>query len=196
MESVNFYLFNLFNGSEKSPQYLQILAFISANAAPLFAMVIVAMYWVLARDRNGPTGVVAHAVIAATLGLAINQMIGWLWFHPRPFMIGMGHQLIAHAADSSFPSDHATLLFSMAVAFAFHKSARIWAALLLGIGLLCAWARVFAGVHFPMDMAGSLLVASIAALPAGPIARISMGFLQAALRRIGIASSASPVDRA
>jgi undecaprenyl-diphosphatase len=44
------------------------------------------------------------------LFLLINQVIILLWQHPRPFVIGLGHTYLAHAADSSFPSDHLTLL--------------------------------------------------------------------------------------
>lgn len=40
-------------------------------------------------------------------------------------MIGLGHTLITHAADSSFPSDHLTLLWAVAFSFLMHL-ARTW----------------------------------------------------------------------
>jgi membrane-associated phospholipid phosphatase len=48
--------------------------------------------------------------MVAMLGVGMNQVIGLAWQHPRPFMIGIGHTWIPHAADSSFPSDHMTVL--------------------------------------------------------------------------------------
>jgi membrane-associated phospholipid phosphatase len=48
--------------------------------------------------------------------LAINQAIGLVWQHPRPFMAGIGHAWISHATDSSFPSDHTTVSFGVALA--------------------------------------------------------------------------------
>ena len=44
--------------------------------------------------------------LVAMIGVALNQTIGLLWEHPRPFMIGLGHALLPHAPDSSYPNDH------------------------------------------------------------------------------------------
>lgn len=195
MEAMNSVLFGLINGSDQSPQYLQFLGFIGANAAPFIALLVIAIYWVVAHDKRGPTRVVIRAVVAATLGLGVNQVIGWLWFHPRPFMIGLGHQLITHAPDSSFPSDHATLIFSMALAFMLDGPTRIWAAILMVVGLFCAWARVFAGIHFPIDMAGSLLVACAVVLPASLATQTGIHYALPFLSRIGL-GGAPTTDRA
>jgi hypothetical protein len=46
--------------------------------------------------------------IATLLALAVNFTIAALWYHPRPFELGIGHQLIEHAVATSFPSDHGT----------------------------------------------------------------------------------------
>ena len=48
------------------------------------------------------------------VALLVNQLIGLVWQHLRPFMIGLGHSHLAHVADSSFPSDHLTLLWAVA----------------------------------------------------------------------------------
>ena len=39
------------------------------------------------------------ACLVALLGVAANQAIGALWPHPRPFIIGLGHAWMPHAAD-------------------------------------------------------------------------------------------------
>lgn len=46
-----------------------------------------------------------RAFLVAMFGVGLNQIIGAVWPHPRPFMIGLGHTSLAHAADSSFPSN-------------------------------------------------------------------------------------------
>jgi membrane-associated phospholipid phosphatase len=50
------------------------------------------------------------------LGLSIDQLIGMLYSHPRPIMIGLGHQYLPHPVDNSFPSDHATFMWSLGFA--------------------------------------------------------------------------------
>ncbi|OIQ63248.1 putative undecaprenyl-diphosphatase YbjG [mine drainage metagenome] len=78
-------------------------------------------------------------------------------------MMGLGHVFVAHAADGSFPSDHLTLLWGVSLSFLLHQRVR-WAGVLLALlGLPVAWARIYLGVHFPLDMAGAAGVAASSA---------------------------------
>lgn len=101
------------------------------------------------------------ALAAGLIALGMNQLIALLWFHPRPFMAGIGHTYLPHVADSSFPSDHVTLLLTVGLALWTADSirARRFAGVLLMISPLVAWARIYLGVHFPFDMLGALGVA-------------------------------------
>ena len=108
------------------------------------------------------------ACLVALLGVAVNQAIGALWPHPRPFMIGLGHAWIPHAADSSFPSDHMTVFAGIGLTLLFDGVAG-WGAVTLLIGLCVAWARVFLGVHFPLDMAGAVVVAGAVYAAVSPV---------------------------
>ena len=78
-------------------------------------------------------------------------------------MIGLGHTFIPHAADSSFPSDHLTLLLAVAFSFLMHRRLRVAGMTLAFLGLPVAWARIYLGVHFPLDMIGAALVAALSA---------------------------------
>ena len=119
--------------------------------------------------------------LVAMLGVGINQVIGLYWQHPRPVMIGLGHAWIPHTADSSFPSDHMTVFVSVGLTFLFDGS--LWfglATLIFSVGV--AWARIFLGVHFPMDMFGALVVAVYSCIIMSPIwqraATSATGFLE------------------
>ncbi|MHB1332799.1 MAG: undecaprenyl-diphosphatase [Sulfuriferula sp.] len=103
------------------------------------------------------------ALAAGLIALGVNQLIAMSWFHPRPFMTGIGHTYLLHAADSSFPSDHVTLLLSVGLALWTTDSmlARRLAGVLLAISPFVAWARIYLGVHFPLDMFGALGVAVV-----------------------------------
>jgi hypothetical protein len=50
-----------------------------------------------------------HAVAGVSAAVGINQLLGTLWYEPRPFATGLGRTLIQHAPDNSFPSDHVAL---------------------------------------------------------------------------------------
>lgn len=72
--------------------------------------------------------------------------------------------LLAHDPTSSFPSLHATFLFSMAFALLLQKGSRGIALFVMLLGGATAWARIFVGVHYPLDMAGAFLTACLAAV--------------------------------
>lgn len=110
----------------------------------------------------GPEREAAVKALAATgVALAINAVIGLLWYHARPFVAGVGHGFMHHAPDSSFPSDHGTIMFTVALALAASSvpAAQRFGRSLLPLAFVVAWARVFLGVHWPMDMLGALIVA-------------------------------------
>lgn len=100
--------------------------------------------------------------LIALVALGINQLVALGFPHPRPAQISIGHTFIRHAADSSFPSDHATVFAAMALTllFASPKWLAGWGFLILGMAV--AWARIYLGVHFPIDMLGAVAVVMVA----------------------------------
>ncbi|HEX7354645.1 MAG TPA: phosphatase PAP2 family protein [Mycobacteriales bacterium] len=103
-------------------------------------------------------------IVATAAGLALTYLLGRLggalYSERRPFQAHSVHQLITHASGQSFPSDHATAAFGLAlVAFAFLS--RPWGVVLFLLALLIGFARVYVGVHYPGDIGGGLLAAVV-----------------------------------
>lgn len=156
MEGLNRALFLWLNAPDNpSPSSISIALFFAEYFIWLIPATI-AMAWLRGGERTRKA--LIEATVAALLGLCISQLIGLAWMHPRPFMIGLGHTFVAHAADASFPSDHLTLWWSVACALLLPGNfPRAGAALAL-LGLPVAWARIYLGVHFPFDMLGAAAV--------------------------------------
>lgn len=161
MEALNHALFLWLNAPAHPHPAVAALAIFLAEYLIWLAPALIGLYWL--RGGEASRKAMLSACVACLLGLLFSQLIGLLWPHPRPFTLGLGHALISHAADASFPSDHLTLWWSLAFGLWWQRGfARIGALLaLLGVGM--AWARVFVGVHFPLDMAGALAVAGLSA---------------------------------
>jgi undecaprenyl-diphosphatase len=169
MEQLNDQLFLAINAGAHAPAIVVAIAVFLANWLVPLTVLLFAVLWVRKDERS--RGELLSATLIMLLGLGVNQLLGMLYFHPRPFMIGLGHQYLPHPVDNSFPSDHATFMWSLGFALLMLGGLRAWALGLIAGGLAVAWARVYVGVHFPFDMAGSLLVALAVCAFARPLHR-------------------------
>lgn len=173
MPGWNQQLFLLINAAAAPNEWLVRCAIVLAKSPAVVVPAVLVVLWVWGQpDRRG--GLLS--VTAATcIALGINAVVGWLYFEPRPFMIGIGHTLLRHAPDNSFPSDHATFVWALGMGLIMAGTARRWGALVCLYGVGVAWSRVYLGVHFPIDMIASVPIA----LVGGGIARIGQPLIAA-----------------
>ena len=124
----------------------------------MFATVAVLCLLLLRRRAIRP-------VVAVAVSLAITFGLGLLgaavYRERRPFQTHHVHQLLSHAPGQSFPSDHATAAFGLALAVIAFVSWR-WGVVLFVGALLIGFARVYDGIHYPLDIAGGFLAALLA----------------------------------
>lgn len=121
-------------------------------------------------------------LLAAILSRGIiTEAFHYFFPHDRPYVFYKTEALIDQAGNS-FPSGHAALVFALAgVMFAYNRK---WGSWYLALGLAMGVARVFAGVHWPFDVAGGIAIGLLAAwfvrrilgedpIPASPAPRSS-----------------------
>lgn len=158
-DTLNIDLFRWIHAGAGSHPVWDLLAVVFAKGAPYAVIILLAVFW-LTCERFQKAAIL-EAALAVAAGLLINQAIGLFYTHPRPFMMGLCRPLIPHAPETSFPSDHATLLFAAALSLLSRPLWRRQGILLLALALAGSWARVYTGLHFPFDIAGSLVVAAV-----------------------------------
>jgi undecaprenyl-diphosphatase len=160
-EHLNLSLFLSLNADAGLAGWRLQAAVLAAEWLILLVPLILVLLWM--SGAAGQRQAAVRAGLAAALALALNAIAGLVWFHPRPFVAGVGHTFVQHAPDSSFPSDHATIMFTVALVLAssLAPQARRCGTLLLPVAVVAAWSRVFLGVHYPLDMLGALLVAAL-----------------------------------
>jgi len=161
MEALNHTLFLWINAPEHPNTLLLAIAIFFAEYAIWVLPATIVIAWL--RGFEPGRKILLEACASALAGMLISQIIGLVWPHPRPFMIGLGHTLIFHAADASFPSDHLTLLWAVAFSLLLHRGLRSMGIALALLGLPVAWSRIYLGVHFPLHMVGAALVAALSA---------------------------------
>ena len=164
MENLNLRWFSLVN----APVGLSHTAIFAATALAEWVIFLVplSLLWLWLRSEPHAREATIRACMAAILGLLINQAIGLLWFHPRPFMAGIGQNYLVHVADSSFPSDHVTIMTAVGVTLlkSAPRAVRQWGMKLLATVPVVGWARVFLGVHYPFDILGAIVIGTLAAV--------------------------------
>jgi undecaprenyl-diphosphatase len=161
MERINTLLFALINASP-SPNSLVLSFARVAAVGGVYAIAIVPVgLWFI--GPTGRRGAIVAALIGVGAAMTANLLITSLWFHPRPFMVGVGNTFLSHAPETSFPSDHVTLVVSLGLGLIATRASAAGGILVIAAGLIIGWARVYLGVHWPFDIPGSVAVAAIRA---------------------------------
>ena len=156
IEQINITLFHLINQYAGVNQSIDIIAVFMAQYMPVVIILVLAYLWI--KNGNKYRNIILYGIYASIIGLAINLIIGLIYFHPRPFMIQMGTQLFQYPSETSFPSDHTTFMISIALMLIYFKETRMVGIGLFILGLTGGLARVFSGVHFPFDILGAIVV--------------------------------------
>jgi len=121
--------------------------------------------WLAARPGGDRKWKIASgcALAAAALGLLANKLISTSWHRDRPYATHHVDRIWGpRKTDSSFPSDHTSAAFAIAVAVIlidpFVGAFFLVLATLIGIG------RVVVGEHYPGDALMGAAVGTVAAL--------------------------------
>ena len=114
LETLNQSAFLALNASPGTPEAILALARFSASGIIFVVPAILLWLW-FSGGRQGHRQAL-FCTLSILIALGLGSICGMLLFHPRPFMIPLGHTWISHPADNSFPSDHGTVMFSAAFA--------------------------------------------------------------------------------
>jgi undecaprenyl-diphosphatase len=142
-----------------------LLAYVQAAEA-LYLLLLVILFLCARHERFAPVRRAAVAAgLSAGLGLLIVKLITEFYDRARPFVAHPGavHLFARHAADASFPSDHATASMAIAVAFLLRRRF-FWGVLTIVFALILDFGRVAVGFHYPTDVLGGAAVGALAAL--------------------------------
>ena len=139
------------------------------NPAFSFLLAAAAAGWLVHQGLRRPAVVLTAIIVMET---AVVHLTKWAVHRPRP-VLPSDLQTLADASSYSFPSGHVvfavTFFGGLAYLLARHWKRTGWPrwttlALLLAPAALMGPARVAAGIHWPSDVLGGYLLASLAVL--------------------------------
>jgi undecaprenyl-diphosphatase len=126
---------------------------------PVILALLVLATLLFARKHSGRK--IAFMAIICALGATVVSMVilfglNHAFFRPRPFSTNAVHLLFYHNTDSAFPSNAATLAF--AFSFGVFVYRRKLGAVMLALAAFVCLARMAAGIHYPLDVLGGMLL--------------------------------------
>lgn len=130
------------------------------GAKYLFIIILgIAFIYFIGQPRAKQKEMAAFGIMALPIMYIVLKIVALLYFDPRPFVVDHFIPLIPHEPDNGFPSDH-TLLSAATAAIIYPYAKRLSLALWL-LTLLVGASRVYTGVHHPVDVLGSILIAIV-----------------------------------
>ena len=161
--SIDLWLFKLINGlAGNTPPLDQLMqALVSDYVGPTVQVLGLLGLWFEGYDpaaRRGNQRTVFRAVVALLVSGALVGLSNLVYFRDRPFRYHEVNMLFYYPTDSSFPSNSATVVFSIAATVWMWNRRWGWPMILLAAGF--AVSRVYCGVHYPADILAGFVIGS------------------------------------
>ncbi len=159
---MNTYIFQQINSWAGQNIWLDRLMIFSAHKLGYVLIVLILGAFLIDRNKYRDMAVVSlGSGLVARFGFV--ALIRYFYYHPRPFLILQEvHLLIAKDMESSFPSGHASFFFALAMGvYLYNKKSGL---IFLATAGLIGFARIFVGIHWPLDILTGAVLGIITAI--------------------------------
>lgn len=155
---MNYWLFSLINDMANQSIVLDALMIVISKVVPyIYIFILAGLYMQGFRTRNfklrGESFATGVLFVICLLG---SFLLGSMFYENRPFVDHTVVLIVNHAADSSFPSDHAVGTMALACGILYYRwnlgTWMVYGSILVGIS------RVFVGNHYPGDILGAFIL--------------------------------------
>ena len=133
----------------------------------VFMILAVVMYWCVNKSQG------LYLLSVGCLGTTINQALKITFRIPRPWVKDPGFTIVesarADATGYSFPSGHTQNAIGTFGCLAMNAKRRWVSALCIVLAALTAFSRMYLGVHTPLDVGVSAVIAAVLVLALHPL---------------------------
>lgn len=108
--------------------------------------------WLTTENGKSKSVFIFVAIVAS---LVVSYVLGQLYAHPAPYMVGYD-TLLVDAPENSFPSTHTTVVFGFVWPLFYLQNRWRYGLVALILAALVGISRVYVGVHYPIDVVGAI----------------------------------------
>ena len=147
-------LFFFINKELSCPLLNIIISVITVMGTTEFVLLVGLVLLFFPDSKKRRLAIILSAGIALTY-FTVGFLKGWTARH-RPFEVLSGVNLLMNAEGFSFPSGHTSMAFmaQTVLSYGFKK----WRIVLFVLALSVGFARIYVGVHYPLDVLGGIAV--------------------------------------
>ena len=155
---MNYWLFSLINDMANQSIVLDALMIVISKVVPyIYIFILAGLYMQGFRTRNFKLRGESFATgVLFVICLFGSFTLGSMFYENRPFVDHTVVLIVNHAADASFPSDHAVGTMALACGILYYRwnlgTWMVYGSILVGIS------RVFVGNHYPGDILGAFIL--------------------------------------
>lgn len=157
---LDFAIFELISSFSGRFFILDTLGVVFAKYLPHFLLLLFLLFIFLHKSWRKRLFIFLYTAIGLIVSNGvIVKIVRALYDKPRPFDVMEISTLLDHSSGFSFPSGHASFLFALAfIVYLFNKK---WGWWFIGFAVLNGLARIFVGIHWPLDILGGIAVGGI-----------------------------------
>lgn len=156
MDNVSLF-FQFFHLNGQSQIFDQFMIFGTTHLIYIMFILVLILTW---KGKIKEKKALLLIILGLPIAILLIKIIHIFYFEPRPWVTFKFVPLADFSPDASFPSRHATIAATIALAYTYFKSK--WALFFLPAMVWVGLSRVYVGVHYPLDIAGGFAVAGIA----------------------------------
>jgi len=153
---MDFYIFQQINQFAGKWSYLDNLGIFFAKYSGYILVILLLGFLFYRNDKKYKIMFVEALSSAILARFVITDIIRFVYSRPRPFISHQVNLLLTYEVGGSFPSGHVVFFFALSlIVYFFNKKAGI---LFLMVSFLMGVARIFVGIHYPLDIFGGVFV--------------------------------------